>query len=356
MCDFSRYGGPSDEWLAIEATLPPTSNDPALLGSPELRKKLNAGREAISATAFKDLRPKLHVKDYSIPTRDGESIEARTYQTLEPADSNADLPAVYIHFHGGGYHLGTLSSEDAICGRIALGANVIVLNVNYRHTPEYKYPVPWNDAEDAFEWAHAHIRDIGGNPLKVVVGGISAGAHFTASLTLQKHLGKVATSCPPIAGQVLMIPCLVAMDCYGPQLAKMADPSVSSMVENANAPILPVDRCRWFSNMLEVKDPEGEGVRLSPGNASPEQVKGLPPTVFGITGLDPLRDEGLLYAKILTEAGVPTDIHLFKGVPHGFRRFGQLSEAARWDRVLVDGIKWALSNPAASYEFTVKTE
>ncbi|SPO06388.1 related to arylacetamide deacetylase [Cephalotrichum gorgonifer] len=301
MCDFSRYGGPSEEWLAIEATLPPMSNDPSVLDAPGLKKRLNDDREAISAAAFKDMAPRLRVKDYIIPTRDGESIEARSYRPVNAAE-DAVLP-VYIHLHGGGYQFGTLSSEDATCGRIVLGANVLVLNINYRHTPEYKYPTQWNDAEDAFEWAHAHMADLHGDPLKVMVGGISAGAHLTASLTLRKHLGEFAASYPPIIGQVLMIPCLVSLDCYGPQLAKLTDPSVSSVKENENAPMLPVYRCRWFFNMLGIKDPAGEGLKLSPGNASPEQVKGLSPTTFGIAGLDPLRDEGLLYAKMLTEAG-----------------------------------------------------
>lgn len=295
MCDFSRYGGASDEWLAVEATLP---------AAPDASKSsVNARREAMSAEQFKPMASQLRVKDYSIPTRDGESIEARTYRPAS-VDEDAILP-VYIHLHGGGYYFGTLASEDALCGRIALGAGVAVLNVNYRHTPEYRYPTPFNDAEDAFEWAHDQIGtgELRGDPQKIVIGGISAGAHFAASITLRRHLGEFVASRPALAGQVLMIPCVVHLDCYGPQLSKMADPSISSYKENVNAPLLPVERCKWFTDMLQIKDPLAEGLKLSPGNASPEQVKGMPPTVFAITGLDPLRDEGLLYAKMLTEAG-----------------------------------------------------
>jgi hypothetical protein len=52
---------------------------------------------------------------------------------------------------------------------------------------------------------------------------------------------------------------------------------------------------------------------------------------------------------------VPTDVHVFKGLPHGFRRYGdELSESERWDRVMEEGITWALSNPEAR-EFEVKT-
>ncbi|PKS08503.1 hypothetical protein jhhlp_004887 [Lomentospora prolificans] len=352
MADFSCYGGPSQEWLALAATLPPPppADQPIL----EKRKVINEGREAIAAEAMKTLASKVTIKDYAIPTRDGHTIEGRTYRPVS-VDEQEVLP-LYIHFHGGGYFFGTLASEDAICSRIALGAQVIVLNVNYRHTPEYVYPTAWNDGQDAYEWVHGNIKELGTDPQKVVIGGISAGAHITSSLTLQRRLGKACVTCPEPAGQVLMIPCVVSMYCYEPQLKKMKDPSISSYKENENAPILPMKVCKFFSDLLKIENPQVDDLKLNPGNATPEQVKGLPPTVFGITGLDPLRDEGLLYAKMLAEAGVPTDISLFKGVPHGFRRHGSLTASARWDRVMEDGIKWALSKPTATYKFDVKAE
>lgn len=54
---------------------------------------------------------------------------------------------------------------------------------------------------------------------------------------------------------------------------------------------------------------------------------------------------------------VPTDINVFKGVPHGFRRFGDaLSASKSWDNVIDEGIKWALSNPVATQDFNVKEQ
>ncbi|KAF7553304.1 hypothetical protein G7Z17_g3690 [Cylindrodendrum hubeiense] len=300
MSDFSIYGGPSDEWLAVQATLqsPPAVDQPLS----ERKQLINEDREVIAAEAMKSLGPQVHIKDFKIPTRDGSSIEARTYRPVSIHETE-ELP-VYIHLHGGGFLFGTLSSEDAVCSRIACGAAVVVLNVNYRHTPEYIYPTAWNDTEDAFEWAHVHVSEFGGNSQKFVIGGISAGAQLAASLVLEQHLGmsKGTKSSPAIVGQVLMIPCLAHMDCYEPQLKKLKDPSVSSYRENENAPILPVKTVRFFVDLLQIKTPQIEDIKLNPGNALPLQVEGLPPTVFGIAGLDPMRDEGLLYAQMLTEA------------------------------------------------------
>ncbi|CAI4212643.1 unnamed protein product [Parascedosporium putredinis] len=173
MADFSCYGGVSDEWLAVEAAAPRLPADMPILERRQL--------------------------DHAIATRDGQTIEGRTYRPASvPAD---EILPLYIHFHGGGYFFGTLASEDAICARIALGARVIVLNVNYRHTPEYTYPTAWDDGQDAYAWVHAHVAELGVDPAKVVVGGISAGAHITSSLTLQQSLGKALTSCPRPRGR-----------------------------------------------------------------------------------------------------------------------------------------------------------
>lgn len=184
---------------------------------------------------------------------------------------------------------------------------VVVVNVNYRHTPEYEFPTAWDDVEDAFVWLHEHISEIGGLADQVVVGGISAGAQLTASLTLAQLYGdnERLKACPKIRGQVLMIPCLVTEDYYAPRKEMLRSPELSSYVTCAEAPILPVSRIELFMTLLKVKNfPDaGRNLRMNPGNATPEEVKNLPPTTFGIAGNDPLRDEGLFYGKLLSENG-----------------------------------------------------
>ncbi|KAF4447335.1 hypothetical protein F53441_9132 [Fusarium austroafricanum] len=351
MCDFSEYGGKSTEWLAVEANLPPP---PVFADIYERQTVVNKGREEIAAKAMEQLGSLVRINDYRIPTRDDFMLEARSYRPVDAGDDER-LP-IYLHLHGGGYLFGTLSSEDAISTRIALGARVTVVNVNYRHTPDHTYPTAWNDVEDAFYWIHDHIDELQGNPTQVVIGGISAGAQLAAALALRQNISSPdIRSYPKIAGQVLMIPALVHPGNYQSQLDQLKDPLVSSYAQNEDAPILPKKVIDFFTGLLKLPS-QADDLRLNTGNASASQVKGLPPTVFGIAGQDPLRDEGLLYGKKLAEAGVPTDIHVFKGLPHGFRRYGdQLSECKRWDKVMEQGIKWALSKPEPSCKFDVKS-
>ncbi|KXJ88357.1 Alpha/Beta hydrolase protein [Microdochium bolleyi] len=360
MSDFSSYGGPSAEWTALAAQLPPPPAAPRSVA--ELKSEINADREQRAREAMQALSSSVAMADYSIPTRDGKSIEGRAYRARNNGhDGGRPLP-VYVHLHGGGFAFGTLASEDAICARMAIATGVIVLNVNYRHTPEATYPTAWQDAHDALVWLHRNINELGGDPAQVVMGGISAGAQITASLVLQKHLeaGKdpvsSAPSFPQVVGQVLMIPCLVNVDAYGPQLARLRDPKLSSYVENEHAPILPVARIRAFMDLLQISKPvDPADLALNPGNASVDQVCGLPPTVLGICGLDPLRDEGLLFGELLTKAGVPNETYLFRGVPHGYRRFGDKlpSASAHWDKVMHEGIQWVLKCPQARKDFAI---
>ena len=114
-----------------------------------------------------------------------------------------------------------------------------------------------------------------------------------------------------------MIPALSHIRCNAPQMAKMKDSLVHSWETCRGAPILDRATCELFMDLLAVEKLDETDIRMNPGNATPDQMKGLPPTIVSVAGLDPLRDEGLLYAKLLAESGVPTDVHLFKGVPHG---------------------------------------
>ncbi|EED13591.1 hypothetical protein TSTA_098480 [Talaromyces stipitatus ATCC 10500] len=87
-----------------------------------------------------------------------------------------------------------------------------------------------------------------------------------------------------------------------------------------------------FNDALMVGSPNFNDRRLKPGLLTVEEAKKMPPTTFGITGYDPLRDEGLLYAKFLTEQGAPTNVHVFRALPHAFRMLGdKLSASSGWD-------------------------
>lgn len=299
MCDFSKYGIPSEEWLRLEATLPP----PAASQTLEDRKKTtNLARETAAQNDMKLLSKNVTLKDYLIPSRDGKQLEARVYRPTEQA-LDMILP-IYVHFHGGGFFFGTLNSEDGICSRIAINAHTVVVNVNYRHTPEYTYPTAWNDAEDSLMWVCTNSSLFNGDSQKLVIGGVSAGGWLAASVTQAIIRDDLNISPKPtILGQVLMIPSLVYELCNEAQLRQIKDPSLYSYGANSEAPILNSRVRKLFHDLLRIENPNPNDRRLNPGNLSSEEARKLPPTTIGVAGYDPLRDDGLLYGKFLAENG-----------------------------------------------------
>ena len=96
---------------------------------------------------------------------------------------------------------------------------------------------------------------------------------------------------------VLTIPPLVHETLFPGKLIK---DGYTSLKQNADAPILPISRSREFLDMYK---PEPDHPYFSPLILPDEQFHGFPRTCFHIAGLDPLRDEGLLFEEKLRRAG-----------------------------------------------------
>ncbi len=265
-------------------------------------------------------------QDYSILTQDSQNIIARVYKpkpkpkpeaetsSLDASHVTAPLP-VYLYFHGGGHLYGNVDGEDASCSRIVAESpapGVIVVNVNYRHTPEFVWPTQLNDAWDSFVWLSQHMSTIGGDPSRVVIGGISAGGGLAASVVQRHHhhrhqvLQAAAAGHPTtfaanvtVRGQVLGSPWLLH-PLANPNPLSSQQP-LSSFNQNQDAPVLPWSILKVFADLLgpaAVSDPS-----FNVALATDEYLRGLPKTSSLIAGQDLLRDEGLYYAERLKANG-----------------------------------------------------
>lgn len=87
------------------------------------------------------------------------------------------------------------------------------------------------------------------------------------------------------------------------------------------------------------KSPEGYAL------LNPKGHKGLPKAYIQICGMDPLRDDGLIYEEVLRENGVKTRIDIYPGLPHEFWLFlTQLESSKKWKREFVEGVRWLLES------------
>lgn len=210
------------------------------------------------------------------------------------------LPVV-VYLHGGGFVAGSVAAADRPCRALALTAGCAVLSVEYRLAPENPYPVPFLDCLKAIRWAVEHAADLGVDPARVVVMGDSAGGSLAASCALA--LRDAGDS--PLIGQVLVYPTL---------RPARGNPSLS-MQTNGDGYSMTRGALEWFWDHYLGRPEDAEDPLAAPLLAT--DFAGLPPTTVIVAEFDPLRDEGLEYARRVRDAGVLTTVQLIPGALHG---------------------------------------
>jgi acetyl esterase len=233
------------------------------------------------------------VRDDRVPAAGG-SFPVRI---LIPA---GNPPAVIVYYHGGGWVLGSVDETDLLGRYLAARTGCAVVLAGYRLAPEYRYPTPVEDSLAALQWAAAHVIDITGAPVPLVVAGDSAGGNLAAVAARRAR----SYGSPQIAMQVLVYP---VTDC---------DFATTSYTDPANQLMLSARSMVWFWDHYA----PDQAARTHP-DAAPlraPDVSGLPPAVIITAEHDVLRDEGELYATRLVKAGVPVMFRRFDGQMHGF--------------------------------------
>jgi acetyl esterase len=253
----------------------------------------------------------LALRDLTLPL-EGREVKARLYSPGALPALQADpqgRPGLLVFFHGGGWVTGSLYTHDGLCKRIAAQSGVAVVSIDYRLAPEHPFPAPCDDAHDSLAWVAAHADELGIDPARIAVGGDSAGGHLAAvSALTARERG------PKLKFQWLIYPTIVP------------DFSLASYIEFGQGPGLTQADMEWYWRQFLNGGLECPEYRASPMRA--ETLEGLPPAYVMVAGLDPLRDEGLEYAELLQEKGVPVVVARADTMPHGFARLFSVSSIA----------------------------
>tara|TARA_R110002003_G_scaffold111_1_gene9406 strand:- start:9071 stop:9748 length:678 start_codon:yes stop_codon:yes gene_type:complete len=132
-----------------------------------------------------------------------------------------------LYLHGGGWTLGDLDIEDALCRLVSKTVNMVLVSVDYRLAPKHKYPAALDDCVHAFEWAIANASKLGVRDTKVTIIGGSAGANLALGSALRLiDEGKGA----PISGVIAQVPATIHPDAVPASLRE----KYISMEENAD--------------------------------------------------------------------------------------------------------------------------
>jgi len=265
-------------------------------------------------SSMREMFPATYVESVSISNRfipgpeGAPEIRVRIY---EPTVRNEKLPGL-LWIHGGGFVVGNPEMNDDLCQCFVTEANCVVVSVDYRLAPENPFPAPLEDCYAALKWFFENADGLGVDPSRLAVAGNSAGGGLTAAVSLLAR----DRQGPPIAFQMPLYPMIDDRNTT-PSSFEITDKRVWNRELNIKA---------WA--MYLGTNHKGEvSPYAAPARAT--DLSGLPPTYTCVGDLDPFRDETIDYVARLSQAGVPTEFHLYPGCFHGFDVFIPQAEVSK---------------------------
>ncbi len=293
-------------------------SEPAPVGDVEARREsghrmfdLVASRRAPTAG--------VDVAQHSMTASDGAVLDLTWYQS-----SGADAPgSAALYLHGGGMifgleHVGAM--YDLAVREYVAASGVPMLMVDYRVAPEHPDPTPVGDCYGALVWLAEHARDLGVDPARVAVMGDSAGGGLAAGVCLMAR----DRGGPAVAQQVLIYPML-------DDRPVTPDPQVQPFLTWTYD-----DNLTGWGALLG-DNAGGDHVSPYAAPARADDLTRLPDAYIDVGDLDVFRNEDIMYARRLADAGVPTELHVYPGCPHAFEALAR--EAAVSRRAISDRIR-----------------
>lgn len=309
-------------------------------------RKLSAQHTKNTITSLGPPHPSTTQTELQIPVRD-----AWTSRSIVCRPSGPRVPCpLTVLYHGGGFWTGDPEGMLNYARRLSRLLHAVVICPSYRHAPEYPFPAGVNDAWDVLCWlaAHASTRpDIGADLSKgFVVGGNSAGANFAGVLARRAVEEKLQ---PPLTGQWLSFPAFGGGKKEGGEVETDMVPEAERYREiwgtswSQNKDAMLVDAV-YAEKILGWYNPDYASPLYNPLSASSGFEMGkLPKAFVQVAGGDMFRDDGIVYASALEDAGVVVRLKAYKGVPHTFPFFLPALKISR--KAIVDtamGFAWLL--------------
>ncbi len=242
----------------------------------------------------------------------------------DPAPGGRDRPAL-LHIHGGGMIIGSAKSMQHGPAAMAKALGLPIASVEYGLAPEHPFPAPQEDCLAGLSWLSAHADELGVDPARIGIIGESAGGGLAAAVALMAR----DQGGPQLAAQFLVFPMLDHRT-GGPQ-CRYNNPCTGEFVWTKDS-----NQFGWASLQGSYAPDDHRKGWFSPALA--ESLDGLPPTWIGTGALDLFVDENLDYARRLTAAGVPVELHVYAGAPHAFQLVAESRAAQMFYRDLFGAV------------------
>lgn len=192
-------------------------------------------------------------------------------------------PLVYVH--GGGWATGSLDTFEETCRQLTATTDRLTVSVDYRLSPEAKFPAPLEDVYGATKWVQDNAEALKVDPSNLAIAGDSAGGNLAAAVS---HLARDRGDLD-ISRQVLLYP------------VTDTNFDTESYQENAEGYLLSKADMEHFWDAYLRDDTDARNPYAAPLQDS--DFSDLPATTVMTCGFDPLRDEGAAYAQAVEEGG-----------------------------------------------------
>lgn len=237
------------------------------------------------------------VENKTISSRHGPVPIRFFYPSLEK-----NLP-ILVFLHKGGWVYGNVDESETICRKLANLTGTIVASVEYRLSPEHKFPIPVDDCYDASHWIAKNCASLNANPEKIILCGESAGGGMAAAVTQMARDSKDFN----IAGELLLYPVLTGE--LDPQRYE----------QSPDKALLNMENMQFFLGAYMASPEDRENPYAFP--LKNKNLSHLPPSFIMTAEYDALKTEGAEYGESLQASGVDVITKCYPGVVHGFLEF-----------------------------------
>jgi acetyl esterase/lipase len=237
--------------------------------------------------------------DYVLTEQDMDGVTGYWVNSPAPAEAGK----VIIYLHGGGYILGSATTNLGSPIRVRRAADVPLLSVEYRLAPEHPFPAAVDDGLTVYRW----LLDNGYTSADIAIYGDSAGGGLTLALT------------QAIREAGLDLPAAIAV------LSPLADISNAGDTRITLADVDPVLRMNPVASLsMYAGETDPAHPQLSPVNAD---YTGFPPLLIQVGTREILLSDAVRVASSARSAGVAVTLDIREGMWHGWHDSPGLPEA-----------------------------
>ncbi|KAM7275258.1 hypothetical protein ACFE04_017124 [Oxalis oulophora] len=267
--------------------------------------------------------PHFSVTSTDITVDSTRNLWFRLYSPITTDHDDKPLP-VLIFFHGGGFTFLSADSQayDVVCRRFAKKLPAYVISVNYRLSPEFKYPAQYDDGFDVLKFlddpTNRNLLPGNADLSKCFLAGDSAGANLAHHVAVRASRNKFRTV--KVLGLVSIQPFFGGEERTESEMRLVNGPLLVSAARTDD---------RWKAFLPEGADRDHAAVNVSGPNG--EDLSGLdfPETVVFVGGFDPLQDWQRRYYEWLKKSGKKASLIEYPNMVHAFYVFTNLPESGK---------------------------